>query len=161
MTGFDPKLKDLPDCVIVPSRRIISAATRLRDGICGRAGGTKLRYPILADCHAIRRNLTGKYEGYGAFGIFDETSVWKQILLQAGQGVMSCGSYHLDDRQATRRFHAHRASLRARRLNNHPPPDERGIACLLSSLTKEKTHEFHPIPHRPLRRAETLQDRLH
>jgi len=35
--------------------------------------------------------------------------------------MMDCGAYRLDSRQARRRYHAQRASLRAKRLNPHPP----------------------------------------
>ena len=35
--------------------------------------------------------------------------------------MIDCGAYRLDGGQALRRFHTHRAALRAKRLNPHPP----------------------------------------
>jgi len=35
--------------------------------------------------------------------------------------MTDCGAYRLDSRQTLRRFHTQRASLRAKRLNPHPP----------------------------------------
>ncbi|MDP7151888.1 MAG: hypothetical protein QGI08_09075 [Paracoccaceae bacterium] len=35
--------------------------------------------------------------------------------------MIDCGAYRLDGRQSICRFHMHRAALRAKRLNPHPP----------------------------------------
>jgi hypothetical protein len=38
--------------------------------------------------------------------------------------MIDCGAYHLNGSAVLRRFHTQRASLRAKRLNPHPPGDK-------------------------------------
>ena len=42
---------------MLSSHRIITTATHSGDGVYGKASGTKLRYRIIADCHAINNAI--------------------------------------------------------------------------------------------------------
>ncbi|QBF33902.1 ester cyclase [Thalassococcus sp. S3] len=46
---------------MLSSHRILSTATHMRDGVYGKATGTKLRYRIIADCHAINNQINDEW----------------------------------------------------------------------------------------------------
>ena len=52
LLGEDVIWSGSPETGMLSSHRIISTATHARDGVYGAASGRKLRYRILADCHA-------------------------------------------------------------------------------------------------------------
>lgn len=46
---------------MLSSHRIITTATHTGDGVYGKASGTKLRYRIIADCHAINNAINDEW----------------------------------------------------------------------------------------------------
>ncbi|WP_166418741.1 nuclear transport factor 2 family protein [Cochlodiniinecator piscidefendens] len=52
LLGEDVIWSGTPDVGMLSSHRIMSTATHLGDGVYGKATGKKLRYRIIADCHA-------------------------------------------------------------------------------------------------------------
>ena len=50
-----------PEDGMLSSHRILSTATHLGDGVYGKATGTKLRYRIVADCHAINNQINDEW----------------------------------------------------------------------------------------------------
>ena len=50
-----------PEEGMLSSHRIISTATHARDGVYGKATGKRLRYRILADCHAIDNQINDEW----------------------------------------------------------------------------------------------------
>lgn len=46
---------------MLSSHRILSTATHLGDGVYGKATGKKLRYRIIADCHAIDNQINDEW----------------------------------------------------------------------------------------------------
>lgn len=62
-----------PEAGMLSSHRIISTATHARDGVYGVASGKKLRYRILADCHASDNAIDDEWL------IRDQTAIVRQI----------------------------------------------------------------------------------
>ena len=50
-----------PDGGMLSSHRILSTATHLGDGVYGKASGKRLRYRIIADCHAINNQINDEW----------------------------------------------------------------------------------------------------
>ncbi|KUJ85281.1 polyketide cyclase [Ruegeria marisrubri] len=61
LLGEDVIWSGTPEEGMLSSHRIISTATHLADGVYGKATGTKLRYRILADCHAINNQINDEW----------------------------------------------------------------------------------------------------
>ncbi|SEO18313.1 SnoaL-like polyketide cyclase [Paracoccus alcaliphilus] len=61
LLGEDVIWSGTPEEGMLSSHRIISTATHLGDGVYGPASGTKLRYRILADCHAIDNQINDEW----------------------------------------------------------------------------------------------------
>lgn len=50
-----------PETGMLSSHRLLSTATHTGDGVYGKASGTKLRYRIIADCHAINNQINDEW----------------------------------------------------------------------------------------------------
>jgi len=50
-----------PETGMLSSHRIISTATHMNSGVYGQASNTKLRYRIIADCHAINNQINDEW----------------------------------------------------------------------------------------------------
>ena len=61
LLGEDVIWSGTPEDGMLSSHRIISTATHLGDGVYGTATGTKLRYRIIADCHAINNQINDEW----------------------------------------------------------------------------------------------------
>ena len=61
LLGEDVIWSGTPEDGMLSSHRIISTATHLGDGVYGNATGTKLRYRIIADCHAINNQINDEW----------------------------------------------------------------------------------------------------
>lgn len=61
LLGEDVIWSGTPEDGMLSSHRIISTATHLGDGVYGPATGTKLRYRIIADCHAINNQINDEW----------------------------------------------------------------------------------------------------
>jgi hypothetical protein len=61
LLGEDVIWSGTPEDGMLSSHRIISTATHLGDGVYGKASGTRLRYRILADCHAIDNAINDEW----------------------------------------------------------------------------------------------------
>lgn len=73
LLGEDVIWSGSPEVGMLSSHRIISTATHACDGIYGAASGRKLRYRILADCHAKDNAIDDEWL------IRDQTAVVRQI----------------------------------------------------------------------------------
>ncbi|WFE88329.1 ester cyclase [Roseibium porphyridii] len=61
LLGEDVIWSGSPEEGMLSSHRIISTATHLGDGVYGKASGKKLRYRIIADCHAINNQINDEW----------------------------------------------------------------------------------------------------
>jgi hypothetical protein len=61
LLGEDVIWSGTPEDGMLSSHRILSTATHLGDGVYGKATGTKLRYRIIADCHAINNQINDEW----------------------------------------------------------------------------------------------------
>lgn len=77
LLGEDVIWSGTPDEGMLSSHRIISTATHAHDGVYGAASGKKLRYRILADCHAIDNQINDEWL------IRDQTAIVRQIGWEA------------------------------------------------------------------------------
>ena len=59
--GEDVIWSGSPEEGMLSSHRILSTATHLGDGVYGKATGKKLRYRIIADCHAIDNQINDEW----------------------------------------------------------------------------------------------------
>ena len=59
--GEDVIWSGTPEDGMLSSHRIITTATHSGDGVYGAASGTKLRYRIIADCHAINNAINDEW----------------------------------------------------------------------------------------------------
>ena len=59
--GEDVIWSGTPEDGMLSSHRIITTATHTGDGVYGKASGTKLRYRIIADCHAINNAINDEW----------------------------------------------------------------------------------------------------
>jgi len=59
--GEDVIWSGTPEEGMLSSHRIITTATHTGDGVYGTASGTKLRYRIIADCHAINNAINDEW----------------------------------------------------------------------------------------------------
>ena len=59
--GEDVIWSGTPEDGMLSSHRIMSHATHSGDGVYGKASGTKLRYRIIADCHAINNCINDEW----------------------------------------------------------------------------------------------------
>ncbi|WP_333712951.1 nuclear transport factor 2 family protein [Yoonia sp.] len=73
LLGEDVIWSGTPEDGMLSSHRIISTATHARDGVYGAASGKKLRYRILADCHAKDNAIDDEWL------IRDQTAIVRQI----------------------------------------------------------------------------------
>ena len=73
LLGEDVIWSGTPEAGMLSSHRIISTATHARDGVYGAASGKKLRYRILADCHAKDNAIDDEWL------IRDQTAIVRQI----------------------------------------------------------------------------------
>ncbi|MEP3843886.1 MAG: ester cyclase [Paracoccaceae bacterium] len=61
LLGEDVIWSGSPEEGMLSSHRILSTATHLGDGVYGQATGKKLRYRIIADCHAINNQINDEW----------------------------------------------------------------------------------------------------
>lgn len=61
LLGQDVIWSGSPEDGMLSSHRILSTATHSRDGVYGKASGTKLVYRIIADCYAIDNAITDEW----------------------------------------------------------------------------------------------------
>jgi predicted ester cyclase len=61
LLGEDVIWSGCPEEGMLSSHRILSTATHLGDGVYGKATGKKLRYRIIADCHAIDNQINDEW----------------------------------------------------------------------------------------------------
>ncbi|MES0885383.1 ester cyclase [Roseibium sp. SCP14] len=61
LLGEDVIWSGSPEDGMLSSHRIISTATHSGDGVYGKASGRKLRYRIIADCHAIDNQINDEW----------------------------------------------------------------------------------------------------
>ena len=61
LLGEDVIWSGTPEEGMLSSHRILSTATHLGDGAYGKATGKKLRYRIIADCHAINDQINDEW----------------------------------------------------------------------------------------------------
>jgi predicted ester cyclase len=61
LLGEDVIWSGTPEEGLLSSHRIISTATHSGDGVYGKASGKKLRYRIIADCHAINNQINDEW----------------------------------------------------------------------------------------------------
>ena len=59
--GEDVIWSGTPEEGMLSSHRIITTATHTGDGVYGKASGAKLRYRIIADCHAINNAINDEW----------------------------------------------------------------------------------------------------
>jgi hypothetical protein len=76
LLGEDVIWSGSPETGMLSSHRIISTATHTYDGVYGGATGKKLRYRIIADCHAKNNRIDDEWL------IQDQTAIVKQIGLR-------------------------------------------------------------------------------
>lgn len=77
LLGEDVIWSGTPETGMLSSHRILSTATHLADGVYGPASGKKLRYRILADCHAKDNKIDDEWL------IRDQTAIVRQIGWEA------------------------------------------------------------------------------
>ncbi|WP_173424735.1 nuclear transport factor 2 family protein [Photobacterium sanctipauli] len=75
--GEDVIWSGSPEQGMLSSHRITSTATHLGNGVYGKASGTKLRYRIIADCHAINNQINDEWL------IRDQGAIAKQLGLSS------------------------------------------------------------------------------
>jgi len=61
LLGEDVIWSGTPEEGMLSSHRILSTATHLGDGVYGKATGKKLKYRIIADCHAINNQINDEW----------------------------------------------------------------------------------------------------
>ncbi|MGJ8530177.1 ester cyclase [Maritalea sp.] len=61
LLGEDVIWSGTPEAGMLSSHRILSTATHLGDGVYGPATGRKLKYRIIADCHAINNQINDEW----------------------------------------------------------------------------------------------------
>ena len=61
LLGEDVIWSGSPEEGMLSAHRILSTATHLGDGVYGKATGKKLRYRIIADCHAIDNQINDEW----------------------------------------------------------------------------------------------------
>jgi hypothetical protein len=61
LLGEDVIWSGTPEEGMLSSHRILTTATHLGDGVYGKATGTKLRYRVIADCHAINNQIDDEW----------------------------------------------------------------------------------------------------
>ena len=61
LLGEDVIWSGSPENGMLSSHRILTTATHLGDGVYGKATGTKLRYRVIADCHAINNQINDEW----------------------------------------------------------------------------------------------------
>jgi len=77
LLGEDVIWSGTPEEGMLSSHRILSTATHANDGMYGAATGKKLRYRILADCHAINNQINDEWL------IRDQTAIVRQMGWEA------------------------------------------------------------------------------
>jgi hypothetical protein len=61
LLGEDVIWSGSPEEGMLSSHRILTTATHLGDGVYGKATGKKLRYRVIADCHAINNQINDEW----------------------------------------------------------------------------------------------------
>ena len=61
LLGEDVIWSGTPETGMLSSHRILSTATHAADGVYGAATGAKLRYRIIADCHAVENRINDEW----------------------------------------------------------------------------------------------------
>ncbi len=61
LLGEDVIWSGTPETGMLSSHRIFSTATHANEGVYGKASGTKLRYRIIADCHAMNNQIDDEW----------------------------------------------------------------------------------------------------
>lgn len=61
LLGEDVIWSGSPEDGMLSSHRILTTATHLGDGVYGKASGKKLRYRVIADCHAINNQINDEW----------------------------------------------------------------------------------------------------
>lgn len=90
LLGEDVIWSGSPEEGMLSSHRILSTATHAADGVYGKATGTRLRYRIIADCHAINDQINDEWliRDQGAImrqlGVDPEVYARDQIAAEGG-----------------------------------------------------------------------------
>ncbi len=79
LLGEDVIWTGSPEAGMLSSHRILSTATHSGDGVYGKASGKKLRYRIIADCHAINNQINDEWI------IRDQGAIIRQLGLEPMQ----------------------------------------------------------------------------
>lgn len=61
LLGEDVIWSGTPEVGMLSSHRIFTTATHSNDGVYGAASGTKLRYRVIADCHAFNNQINDEW----------------------------------------------------------------------------------------------------
>ncbi len=97
LLGEDVIWSGTPEEGMLSSHRILSTATHTGDGVYGAASGTKLKYRIIADCHAINNQINDEWliRDQGAvvrqLGVAPEAYARDQIEAEGGAEKSSPG----------------------------------------------------------------------
>ncbi len=97
LLGEDVIWSGTPEEGMLSSHRILSTATHTGDGVYGAASGTKLKYRIIADCHAINNQINDEWliRDQGAvvrqLGVAPEAYARDQIEAEGGAEISSPG----------------------------------------------------------------------
>ena len=73
LLGEDVIWSGSPEEGLLSSHRILTVATHTNDGIYGKATGKRLRYRVIADCHAINNQINDEWL------IRDQAAIVKQL----------------------------------------------------------------------------------
>lgn len=77
LLGEDVIWSGNPEAGLLSSHRILTVATHTNDGVYGKATGKRLRYRVIADCHAINNQINDEWL------IRDQAAIVKQLGVSA------------------------------------------------------------------------------
>lgn len=103
--GEDVIWSGTPEEGMLSSHRIITTATHTGDGVYGTASGTKLRYRIIADCHAINNAINDEWliRDQGAIVRqlgYEPLDYAREMIAKEGGAEMASRPFHpKDDKQ--------------------------------------------------------------
>ena len=103
--GEDVIWSGMPEEGMLSSHRIITTATHTGDGVYGKASGTKLRYRIIADCHAINNAINDEWliRDQGAIVRqlgYEPLDYAREMIAKEGGAKMASHPFHpKDDKQ--------------------------------------------------------------
>ncbi len=93
LLGEDVIWSGTPETGMLSSHRILSTATHAADGVYGAATGARLRYRIIADCHAVENRINDEWlvRDQGAIvrqlGLTPKDYAQRMINRECGQGT--------------------------------------------------------------------------